>query len=164
MILYQKYSGVCNFTSKWECESWIVLLAKINSLPNGDSVMVQTVVASGRMCCGGLTLMFGYRRTCLLFLRYWLWNQGLRPASISFYVHAARKFLSIRGFLQQSFGAVQALIAQTVIYSSPWNRNTEVRFILEIKVGAIAQRGEKRAVINIRKTTVLTSTWVTRVS
>jgi len=34
-------------------------------------------------------------------------------------VHAARKFLSIRELLQQSFGAVQGLIAQTVIYSSP---------------------------------------------
>jgi hypothetical protein len=39
------------------------LLTKINSLPNGDGVMVQTVVVVCRMCTGGLTLMFGSRRT-----------------------------------------------------------------------------------------------------
>jgi len=145
------------------CEWWIFLLAKINNLPNGDGFMGQTVVASGRLCSGGLTLMFGYRRACLLFLRYWIWSQVLRPESISFLVHAARKFLSIRGLLQQSFGAVQGLIAQTVIYCSPWNWNTEVGFILEIKVCAFAL-SEKMAVINIRKTTGLTSTQVTRMS
>jgi len=67
-----------------ECEWWIFLLAKINNLPNGDGFVEKTVVSSGRMCCGGLMLMFGYRRTCLLFLRYWIWSQVLRPESVSF--------------------------------------------------------------------------------
>jgi hypothetical protein len=80
--------------------------------------MVQTVVASGHKCSGGLTGVWVQKDMSLIFDVLNL-KPGFTPGINVVLSTAARKFLSIRGFLQQSFGAVQALIAQTVIYSSP---------------------------------------------